>query len=330
MRLINETNSEAELVRLNRDQDSTAAALIVKSSYTIEGGRCTFSRRQQTILREPRDIAGATFEPERVLKKSGVDIIIVGAARAPAPGTRMMALGASVGDWVRHALVFGDRVWQQRHWRWSASDPAVFSAMPVTWANAFGGVARSNGNPSPHPGNAHGKGYVLDRDERVEGEPLPNIEDPDSLLEQPGQLVEPVGFAPVPSSSAIRVNAALDDSKVAGVNHSIFNVAHPRHRMHELHGGERCELFGWVEMAGDSFELPSDAFVVEVSVAGRRYEVWPRIDTVYILPGTREVIVIQRATFTYQYIRTAARVARLRSVPSTASHYAAGGLDVRG
>ena len=328
MRLINETDSEAQLIRLNRDHDTTAAALIVKSTYAIEGGRCTLSRRQQPVLREPRLIAGATFEPETVLKKSGVDIILAGSARAPAAGTRMMGIGVVLGEWVRQVLVVGDRVWQRRRWQWSASDPATFSEMPVTWANAFGGVARSNGAPSPHPGNPHGKGYVVDRDDRTEGEPLPNIEDPDSLLEQPGQAVEPVGFAPLPSSSSIRVNAALDDTKIAGVNRSIFNVAHPRNRVLELHGGERCELLGWAGMSGDSFALPTASFLVEVSVAGRVYELRPRIDTVYIFPATREVIVAQRATFTYQYIRKATRVARLRRIDRAMALRATGGLDV--
>jgi hypothetical protein len=317
MRLINETDSEAELVRVNRDRDTTAAAAVVKSSYVVEHGRCTLGRRQRAVLREPQVIAGVTLEPETVLKKCGVDIIVAGATKAPAQGTRMMGVGAAVGDWSRQLLVFGDRVWQRRHWRWTASEPASFREMPLTWANSFGGIARSNGRPSPHPSNPHGKGYVIDLDERTEGEPLPNLEDPDSLLEQPGQVIEPVGFAPLPSSSAIRVNAALDDEKIAGVNHSIFNVAHPRHRVAELHGGELCELRGWAGMEAGLFELPADAFVLEVSIAGRVHEFRPRIDTVCVFPSIRELVIIQRATFTYEYIRNIPRVARLRKVQST-------------
>jgi hypothetical protein len=275
MRLINETPREAELVRLCRDEQSMVAALVVKSTYDIARG-CEPSRRQHRVLTEPQEIAGAPFEPESVLGKVGVDVLVVGDALAPTDDTRMMAVGLSVESWVRQVLVLGDRAWRARMWRWEASEPSVFTTMPVTWANAFGGLARCNGVELPHSGNPSGKGYVVDIDDQLEGAPLPNIEDIDALLERPGQLVEPIGFAPLPSSSSIRIEAARDDAKLGGVDKSIFNVAHPRHRIDAVLGGERVESWGWLwGQPGPStavFELPIETFVAEVGIDGRAYE----------------------------------------------------------
>src|SRR5690606_15505565 len=160
-----------------------------------------------------------------------------------------------------------------------------------------------NDVPVVHHGNPLGKGYIVDVDDQVDGTPLPNIEDPAELLTQPGQTVVPFGFAPLPISSGLRVEAALDDSKAAGVSKAIYNVAPPRHRLAELHGGERCEAHGWIGMVAEVFELPRESFVVEVRVADREYEFWPQLDTVCLLPTKRQLVVTRRATFTYQYVR---------------------------
>lgn len=318
MQLVNETESAATLVRVTRDEETMAAALVVKSTYEIDGGgRCGLKRRQAAVLTGPTEIEGADFEPETVLNKDGVDLLVVGVAQAPSPGTRMMAVGVAVGPWSQQVLVFGDRAWQRRTLDWTPSDPSTFDTLRVSWANAYGGVARCSGNPVPHPGNPNGKGYVIDVDASIADQALPNIEDPEQLLEYPSQTVEPVGFEPLPSSSMLRVATALDESKLAGVSRSIFNVAHPRHRCAELRGGERCELSGWAGLsAADVFGLPAEEFVVVVTVDKHDYEFWPKIDTVCVFPSTRTLAVTRRATFTYRYARGAARVARLRKLDS--------------
>src|SRR5690606_42037133 len=61
-----------------------------------------------------------------------------------------------------------------------------------------------------------------------------------------------------------------------------------------------------------SFELPRERFIVEVHIDARRHEYEPRIDTVMLLPAKRQLVVVRRSTFTYPYIRTTTRSARLR------------------
>ena len=218
-----------------------------------------------------------------------------------------------IEEWSIQALVFGDRFWRRSFLTWRATEPKPFSQIPVTWATAFGGVARFRDTPLPHPSNPEGKGYVVDLDAHGDGTALPNVEDPLDRLEQPGQLVCPLSFAPLPPSSALRVDAARDDSRPGGFNKAIYNVAHPRHRMTELHGGERCEVRGWVGMPAEVFELPRERLVVEVHAEAQRFEYYPQIDTLYLLPSKRQLVVTRRSTFTYHYVRGATRSVRLRA-----------------
>lgn len=313
MQLINETNHEAELVRLSLDNERSAGIVVVKSTYDIDGGRASLSRRQQRVLLRPEVEEDVEFEPEGVVGKVGVDVVAVGSAAGDGR-TQTSAVSVRIGEWSSCAVVFGDRRWRRSMLRWTVTDPLPFSTMPVAWTTAFGGTARHNDVPMLHQGNPLGKGYIIDIDDRVDGSPLPNIEDPAELLTQPGQTVTPFGFAPLPISSALRVEAALGESKAAGVTKAIYNVAPPRHRLAELHGGEHCEVHGWVGMNAEVFDLPRDSFMVEVHVADREYEFWPQIDTVCLLPSKRQLMVTRRATFTYQYVRAAPRVARLRQI----------------
>ncbi|MFO7564309.1 MAG: DUF2169 domain-containing protein [Enhygromyxa sp.] len=313
MHLINETHHEAELVRLSLDEQRSAGIVVVKSTYDLGNGngRPALSRRQRRVLLQPNTEEGVELEPEGVIGKLGVDVVAIGSAAGDGR-TRVSAVSIGIGEWCSSAAVYGDRCWRRSMLRWTATDPEPFYELPISWTAAFGGTARHRQSPVQHQGNPLGKGYIVDLDDGVEGAPLPNVEDPSELLERPGQTVTPFGFAPLPLTSALRVEAALDESMSAGVNKSIYNVAPPRHRLPELHGGERCEVRGWAGMAAEVFELPAECFVVEVQVGDREYEFEPRVDTVCLLPGKAELVVTRRASFTYRYARNDARAARLR------------------
>ncbi len=313
MRFINETNHQATLVRVSRGQAGDAAAAVVKSTYRIEAGRCLPSPRPHALLKQPERVHGAVFEPDESLRKLGVDVLVVGAALGLGPETRWMPVGLDLGGWVSQVLVFGERQWRRRGRRWRQTEPETFSTLPVTWAHAFGGVATSLGAPIPHMGNPHGKGYVLEPGPHIDGLSLPNIEDPEHLIGEPEDAPCPFGFSPLPSSSAIRVEAALDPSRSAGVDASIFNVAHPRHRLDVVHGKERCRLWGWTGLRDDeAFEIPRETLELELRVGRVCETLTPQIDTVCIFPEQRELVVTRRATFTYDYARGVGRVARLR------------------
>ena len=113
----------------------------------------------------------------------------------PAPSC---TVAISCGEWRKELKVFGDRIWMAAEDGSAvASEPEPFTSMPLRWELAFGGL-ESQDNPM-------GKG--LDELEDDEGQPywpLPNIEDPDSLIERLDDHPAPAGFAAIPPDWADR------------------------------------------------------------------------------------------------------------------------------
>jgi hypothetical protein len=114
-----------------------------------------------------------------------------------------MRVGLKVGALEKLVTVFGDRRWQSRDGEMVPSEPAPFERIALRYEHAFGGWDRSHPDADKHhcyAPNPLGVGYrKLDdeADEPIEPEEglrLPNLEDPNELIERYGQVVSPAGF----------------------------------------------------------------------------------------------------------------------------------------
>ncbi len=316
MRLVNETSLPAQLVRVARGPFETAAALVAKASFRLDTNGPSFDADQLPIYGAPTPFEGHHFDPDTILSKEGVDILVVGAAAAPDRQTRCMAVRAAIegaeGSWSRELLVFGPRRWRRSRSRYLPSEPGRFDQIPVTWANAFGGVASFEGCSVPHLGNPSGRGYIGDLSPALEDMMLPNIEHPAHRLEQAGDDPPPVGFGPLPMTSTLRVLPAIDEASPAGVDRSILNVAPVDSRVPGLRGGERVELRGWACAGPRIFALPCVPLVAELRVGQKRSVLPLEIDTVLVAPSCSRLVLTYRSTFTYSFERGVPRSARLR------------------
>src|SRR4029079_8804481 len=83
---------------------------------------------------------------QAVPMRSGTDVHVFGHARAPSDRlTVAVAVSVEVGALRQDAVVIGDRVWQRNLLGdASPSAPRPFTAMPLTWERAFGGVCPSS------------------------------------------------------------------------------------------------------------------------------------------------------------------------------------------
>jgi uncharacterized protein YjbI with pentapeptide repeats len=101
------------------------------------------------------------------IPKTRAEFLVIGHAYAPAGGTvPAMRVSVRLGDCFKSLNVFGDRYWISNQ----ATEPILFSELPLDWAHAFGGPG--------FPDNPLGKGQI---EAEVSGErrlPLPNIVDP--------------------------------------------------------------------------------------------------------------------------------------------------------
>lgn len=168
-------------------------SVLVKRSYAIRNGYvCT--RTVEDCALVPGDVhfgdplnSTIRFESDFVPWKLATDVVLNGSAHAPGgrPVTDLM-VGLTIGDITKQLLVLGDRIAHHRAGRVPVfSDPAPFARMPLRYEHAFGGVDILS-DPAlacAFGANHLGRGFIIrNTREAVEGQALPNIEDPRDRL----------------------------------------------------------------------------------------------------------------------------------------------------
>jgi hypothetical protein len=212
----NKTRLSAALARAEIADDTTIAALVVESSYRVEGGKL---RR----IEEPRERL-PTDPPEHLREPIWPEVAVTasGSVLGPVQAPFVRPVAITVGREVRRLIVSGERRWRRGAGDLAPSEPARFDALPLAWSRAFGGTIDvepgldpSSGLPHPggklsHPSNPLGIGLYLDERSARDRE-LPNIEDPAQRMERWDDRPEPACFAPcleLPALRAPRIPAA--------------------------------------------------------------------------------------------------------------------------
>lgn len=143
------------------------------------------------------------YEADLIPTKAATDVVVNGQAHAP--GGRPAStvdIRLRVGPIDKRLRVFGDRRWECRIGRAPGVGlPARFAQMPIVWERAFGGWDRSDTDPAKHrlyAANPVGSGFALSA-EAVEGQALPNVEDPGHLITGWDDRPLPAGLGAVAS-----------------------------------------------------------------------------------------------------------------------------------
>lgn len=125
--------------------------------------------------------------------KPSTDIAILGHACAPnhKPVTQLDVI-ATVGSNQKVLRVFGDRIWDGRR----ISRPREFIKMPIRYELAYGGQHWANDQLiNLEPRNPVGKGFCGARNAKeMDGQALPNIENPGCLIADVHDSPAPAGF----------------------------------------------------------------------------------------------------------------------------------------
>jgi hypothetical protein len=185
MDLTNHTPFPSRLITGSTGDVEMMGMVVTKVTLRVDGGVATPVPPEQAwpVLEEPSVLEGVTLGPDAEYRRSGVDLVVIGRAIAPAraPVTHLPLL-IECGR-VRHALyVFGDRWWvRDAYNRLVPSEPRPFVEMPLDNTRTFGGVANQQDLPLPHPVNPDGMGFHMSEAE-AEGKPLPNVERYDALI----------------------------------------------------------------------------------------------------------------------------------------------------
>ena len=162
-----------------RDRTGAEVWLVaVKCTFDIEqDGSTAISEEQPPVLRVPEPYgepgtSSLKYEADLVLTKTTTDIIVVGHAYAPGgrPVTQL-SVGFRVGPVQKVLRVFGDRRWGA----FGPSSPEPFTAMPLVYERAFGGVDRASQTPERDCESRNPVGTAAVARDHLSGVALPNI-----------------------------------------------------------------------------------------------------------------------------------------------------------
>lgn len=196
-----------------RDRDGAEIWLVaVKATFDIQAdGTTEISKQQPPVLRIPEyhgepGKSSVKYDADLVLTKRTTDVIVVGHAYAPLGYTATsLDVGFKVGPITKMLRVSGDRRWEEGGW----SAPKPFEKMPLVYERAFGGVD----GRSEHPErdwewrNPVGTGFAVSVP-NLAGVSLPNLENPQQLIQTRSDRPAPAGFAVIASHWQPRVSFA--------------------------------------------------------------------------------------------------------------------------
>ena len=203
MELVNRTQFAVQRLLTVDIKAAEVLAVVVKATFDIApDGSLKLAEEQQPVvladefLGEPGKSSifkASDIHPE----KPGCDLVLRGTVRTGRP---VLAAGVnfSVGSISKTVQVFGDRRWYLRMGFSRISDPQPFEQMPLIWENAYGGWDLTAKDESKHACavyNPVGRGFRSKKSKMpVSDELLPNIENPEDLINSPKDQPTPVGF----------------------------------------------------------------------------------------------------------------------------------------
>lgn len=322
--------------------------VLVKRSFTIRPGqRC--SRAAEDVPLVPGDEhfgdpmnTVVKHESDFVPFKLATDVVVNATAFAPdGRATQEVEAAVSVGPVAKRVLVIGNRVAHHREGRVPAfSEPVPFEAMPVRYDLAFGGVdVRSDPTCASAYGRNHlGLGFMIrNAREVVDGQPLPNIEDPlDRLTPERiccghfihmDQLPMPQGFGwiskywrprallagvmPADQKLARELRAAFrkavprdqlemyDQTELPPMDFRFFNGASPGLALPYLVGDEPVSLANLTPQGELNFHLPGEMprIVLDIGFGPAAPDVV--LQTVMVRPEEGEVDLVWRGAVEY-------------------------------
>lgn len=257
------------------------------------------------------------------LVKPGTDVLLTGHAHAPdGRPTTEHTVTLAVGAVRQTVRVTGDRTWtRQAGGGWAPSDAAPWVRLPLVWERAYGGRCVVAGQVREAPHNPVGAGFWTPDVGSPEGRALPNLEDPDAPLTEPGAAVPARCFAPVAEHWAPRRDhAGTYDARwqrerapylPVDFDPRFFQLAPPGLVAPGwLSGGEPVHVLGATPGGALRFAVPRLAVAVTYVVDGAAHPVPARLDTLLVQPDLRRVLVTWRAALACD--KRALRVETLR------------------
>ncbi|MFO0757405.1 MAG: DUF2169 domain-containing protein [Byssovorax sp.] len=310
------------------DMDGVEQAVVVfKSTYSLRGQDLSPADKQAPLVLadthhgEPGK-SSIKYASDLSPAKPGTDVVLIGHAHAPSAPATVLDVDLRVGPLRKVVRVYGDRYYYKSISSYGISGPTRFTKIPLVYERAFGGVDDSHADPGAHEREARndvGMGFVAARSARdLEGAPLPNLEDPNDLIDGPTSRPAPAcfGFTARHWAPRARLAGTYDARWEAERSPFLPLDFDPRyhHGAHPdlisprpLRGGEPVTITHVSPYGGPiQFTLPPRQFEVTAQIKGSPLTAVPQLDTVVIEPDEDRVMLTHRAVIrcpkTFLYI----------------------------
>lgn len=311
LQLKNNTPFAANIATFPNEHGIDSLFVIVKASFII-GEKWSLADEQALPQKadkywgEPGLSSIKTISDFHIGKNS-TDIIMQGNACAPNhQEVQQLDVHLSVGKVAKTVRVFGDRIWQSG----VPSNPVPFQSMPLVYERAFGGQYQANETTIlAEERNLVGCGFAGKRSSsEMEGMPLPNIEDPNQLIQNVNDTPAPAGFAPTCSFWSPRTQWAgtYDDAwqetrapyLPVDFDKRHLNAAHPDLVYPGfLKGGEAISIKG-MHPAGDiNLQVPYVNMGCTVKLHDKEVPIKLNIETLTIQPNEQQLSIVWLAPF---------------------------------
>lgn len=260
-----------------RDRHGAEVWLVaVKGTFLIAPDGSTPVAEQQACVclapvhRGAPNASSLLYDSDLNHTKVNTDVVLNG--HAYAPGGRPAShvdVRLKLADVDKTLRVFGDRIWKRSMLGLSTTDPQPFEKLPITFERAFGG--RDPGpTASPHGAwderNPVGVGFAL-RSDHLIGQPMPNVERHDALINSWDTRPDPAGFGAIAGhwTPRVRFGGTYDEAWLRERQPLLpddfderFHQSAPTDQQTRgfLIGGERVDLVNLTPAGVLSFQLP--------------------------------------------------------------------------
>jgi len=320
--LDNRTDFSADMALLANEKGRDVLLVLVKSCYDIaDDGRLSLSKKQAPICFEGKyvgepGLSSLTIAPEANFDKLATDVVLVGHAYAPnGEPVSQFDVGLQVATLRQHICVLGDRVWQKRVTAkglvtWVMTQPQPVTKMPLIYEKAFGGqdlTPADKKHQACEPRNLLGTGLIA-KHSQLDEVALPNLEDPNQLIQSPSDRPQPMGMGFVSPDCQPRLGYSGTYDKhweqtrlpmlPLDFDRKFFNAAHPALIAPGfLNGHEVIHLTNACPSGKLSLQMPGDRPAISIQF---RYEESKRLDvkldTVLVNTDDMTLTLLWRAT----------------------------------
>ncbi|MBT1072760.1 DUF2169 family type VI secretion system accessory protein [Pelotalea chapellei] len=318
MNIINNSPFSAAPFFLMDKNGAETLLIVVKGTWSIgSDGTLTIADEQIPILSEPvysgePGQSSLIYDTDVVLEKPGTDCVLIGHAWPPLSGAPHVDVTFSVGPVKKQARVFGDRKWMKSGTgAASISRVTPFEKIPLCWERAFGGADTNPPDPADHQyclENPVGRGIMTGTSKiTIDGQLLPNIENPADLIQSPDQRPKPTGFGMIAPYWQPRAGFAgtydenwrrtLNPLPPADLDPRFYSSAAPGLcTPQHLTGTEQVLVEGASRNGVLRFELPGATPRASVRLRQREDDIPLRLDTVIVEPDEARLVLIWRGT----------------------------------